>query len=341
MDKKSLSPHSLAAARESYPEDTKLPRSRLDVHDLLRRPFDVRSLALTGLFILALFYTIYFMRSILLPIVLAILLSYLLRPIVRTLARARIPASISAAVILVTLLAMIGYGFSFLAPPAVGWLQKAPYGLQQLQHKFYPVKQSMAQIANASGEIEKLASPVNPQAKATVEMKTHPITDALFVRTPEFLASALLLFILLYFLLAYDGVFLTKVIKLMPKLADKKRAVSIAHDIAVHISRYLFTVTAINVCLGLAVGTAVGMLGLENPIMWGALVAVLNFIPYIGPLTGIICIAVGAVLSYDSLGYALVFPAVYLGLATLEELHHALGDGPVPDTKSGVDPTLR
>src|SRR5438270_12034385 len=57
-------------------------RARLRTAELLQKPFDVRSIALTGLFILALFYTIYYMRSILLPIVLALLLSYLLRPIV-------------------------------------------------------------------------------------------------------------------------------------------------------------------------------------------------------------------------------------------------------------------
>jgi predicted PurR-regulated permease PerM len=74
----------------------------------------------------------------------------------------------------------------------------------------------------------------------------------------------------------------------------------------------------INTGLGLVVGTAVGILGLRNPIMWGAMVAVLNFVPYLGALTGIICITLGAILSFDSLGYALLFPGVYLTFATLE-----------------------
>jgi len=71
-------------------------RARLRVAELSQRPFDIRSIALTGLFILAVFYTIYFMRSVLLPLVLALLLSYLLRPIVRGLARLRIPWSFDA-----------------------------------------------------------------------------------------------------------------------------------------------------------------------------------------------------------------------------------------------------
>src|SRR5690348_8083395 len=76
-------------------------RARLRITELLQRPFDVRSIALTGLFILAVFYTMYFMRSVLLPVILALLLSYLLRPIVRALARWKIPLSVGAAFVLI------------------------------------------------------------------------------------------------------------------------------------------------------------------------------------------------------------------------------------------------
>jgi predicted PurR-regulated permease PerM len=291
-------------------------RARLRTAELLQKPFDVRSIALTGLFILALFYTIYFMRSILLPIVLALLLSYLLRPIVRGLAKLKIPLTVSAAVILIGLLVLVGYGISALATPTVAWLQNAPAGLAELQHKLLPVKKSVAQVTQATNEIEKLAT-TNAEAKA-VELKRHPITETFVTRTPEFIASAVFLVILLYFLLVYDQVFIAKLVKLLPTLSDKKTAVGIAQDIESQVSRYLFTITAINACLGLAVGTAVGLLGLRNPLMWGVMVALLNFVPYLGALTGIICMTIGAALSFDSLGYALIFPAVYLAFGTIE-----------------------
>jgi predicted PurR-regulated permease PerM len=291
-------------------------RARLRIAELLQRPLGIQSISLTGLFILALFYTVYFMRSILLPIVLALLLSYLLRPIVRGLSRLKIPLSVGAAVSLIGLLFLVGYGISALATPTTGWLQKAPAGFAELQRKLLPVKKSVAQVAQATGEIEKLAS-TNTETK-TVEVKKHPIIEMFFLRTPEFIASAVLLVILLYFLLVYDQVFIAKLVKLLPTLSDKKTAVGIAHDIESHVSRYLFTITVINTCLGLAVGTAVALLGLPNPVMWGVMVAVLNFIPYLGALTGIICMTAGAVLSFDSLGYALIFPAVYLALGVLE-----------------------
>ena len=291
-------------------------RARSRMAELSQRPFDVKSIAVTGLFILAVFYTIYFMRSILLPIVLALLLSYLLRPIVRGLARLKIPLPVSAALLLIGFFGLVGYGISALATPTVEWLQKAPAGLTELQRKLLPVKKSVAQVTEATGAIEKLAS-TNAEIKA-VEVKRHPIAEMLFMRTPEFAASAVLSLILLYFLLVYDQIFIAKLVKLLPTLSDKKAAVGIAYDIESQVSRYLFTVTAINVCLGVAVGTAVGMLGLRNPVMWGVMVALLNFVPYLGALTGIVCMTIGAVLSFDSFGYALIFPAVYLGFGVLE-----------------------
>lgn len=200
--------------------------------------------------------------------------------------------------------------------PAMGWFQKAPAGLTELEHKLLPLKKSMAQVTQASGKIEKLAT-TNAETK-TVEVKRHPISEMFFMRTPEFIASAVLLTILLYFLLVYDQVLIAKLVKLLPTLSDKKTAVGIANDIESQVSRYLFTITAINACLGLAVGTAVGILGLRNPVMWGVMVALLNFVPYLGALTGIICMTIGAVLSFDSLGYAFIFPAVYLAFGVVE-----------------------
>jgi len=257
------------------------------------------------------------MRAVLLPLVLALLLSYLLSPLVRALGRIKIGPPLAAAIVMIAVLGAIGYAVSFLAEPASGWLQKAPYSLHQLREKLVPLKQPMEKVEQATGELDKLTTTGGAQPNAVV-VKRSALAEAFLTYTPEFLASSVVMVILLYFLLAYDGVFLMKLIKIMPRLEDKKRALSIVRAIEKQISRYLLTVTAINIGLGIAVGTAVHLLGLRNPVMWGALVATLNFVPYLGALTGIICMTLGAILSFDSFSYALVFPGVYLVIATLE-----------------------
>lgn len=290
---------------------------QIRLSDLLRGPFDIKSVALTGLFVLAVFYTMYFMRAMLLPLVLALLLSYLLAPLVRLLARIRIHTAFGSAIVLLSLVGLLIYGISRLAEPVAGWLEIAPYSLRQIEQKILPLKKPMEKVAQASGEIEKLTTSAEPQAQ-TVIVKRNALAEAFRTQTPEFIASGVVMFILLYFLLAYDGIFLAKLIKVSPRLTDKKRSVSIVREIEAQISRYLVTITAINIGLGFAVGLTVHFLGLRNPIMWGVLVAMLNFVPYLGALTGIICMTLGAVLSFDSLGYAMVFPASYLVLAALE-----------------------
>jgi predicted PurR-regulated permease PerM len=267
--------------------------------------------------VLAVFYTMYFMRAMLLPIVLALLLSYLLAPLVRLFSHIRVNAPFGAAIVLLSLVGLLVYGISRLAEPVAGWLEKAPYSLHQIQQKMLPLKKPMEKVAQASGEIEKLATTPEPQAQ-TVVVKRNAFAEAFLTQTPEFIASGVVMLILLYFLLAYDGIFLAKITRAIPRLKDKKRAVSIVREIEMQISRYLLTITLINIGLGTAVGLAVHLLGMRNPIMWGLFVALLNFVPYLGALTGIICMTLGAVLSFDSLGYAMVIPASYLVLATLE-----------------------
>src|SRR3954466_10937312 len=104
-------------------ETTTPPRG---VAHRLRRPADIKSVALTGLFVLAAFYTLYFMRAMLLPLVLALLLSYLLVPLVRALAWIKIRPLFGAAIILLALGAALVYGASRLAEPVTGWIEKAP-----------------------------------------------------------------------------------------------------------------------------------------------------------------------------------------------------------------------
>src|SRR4051812_11480947 len=133
MGREMQKPQPAAASAGHNGEATKDDSPRLRLSDLLRGPFDIRSLALTGLFILAIFYTIYFMRAVLLPLVLALLLSYLFRPIVRALVRVHISPLIGAALILAGLAGTIGYGIYSLATPAAGWIAGAPYSLHQLQ----------------------------------------------------------------------------------------------------------------------------------------------------------------------------------------------------------------
>jgi predicted PurR-regulated permease PerM len=112
--------------------------------------------------------------------------------------------------------------------------------------------------------------------------------------------------------------FLQKLVRVMPTLHDKKSAVEISREIQQNISNYLFSVSLINLGLGLVVSGGLYFLHVPNAAMWGILVAVLNFVPYFGPVAGVFVLAAVGLLTFDTLWQALLPPTWYLLLHLLE-----------------------
>lgn len=281
----------------------------------------IGSFALSGLFILALFYTIYFARVFLLPITLSLLLTFMLKPVVRGLNnRLHIPEGIGAALVLLTLLGMVSYGIYKLSAPAAEWMSKAPQSLHEIEDKLHALRKPVKQVSETTKQVEKMTSVNDGESKQTqvVEVKNHNLRDFLLSQTSEVVIGIPTVLILLYFLLASGDLFLRKLVKVLPRLQNKKRCVEISRQIQQQISNYFFTVTILYVCMGLAVGMAMFIMRMPNPVLWGVMAGLLEFIPYLGPAVGIGVVAVVAILTFDNLGYALLAPLVYFGLTTIQ-----------------------
>jgi predicted PurR-regulated permease PerM len=151
-----------------------------------------------------------------------------------------------------------------------------------------------------------------------VEVKNSRSSNAFVNWTGSFLAGMGEAVVLLYLLLASGDLFLQKLVHVMPTLGDKKRAVDISHEIQQNISNYLFTVSLINIGLGVIVSGGLYFLGVPNAAMWGMLVACLNFVPYFGPLAGIVLLGAVGLLTFDTWLQALLPPAWYLVLHLME-----------------------
>lgn len=281
---------------------------------------DIRSVALTGLFLLALLYTAYLARTFLLPVIVAILLAFFFGPTIRRLKRWRIPESLSATVIVLGLLGVLGYGGYQLLGPASAWMARAPESLAKVNEKLKRFRKPVEQVTRTAEKVGELTSVPAPAGDGTlkVQLKDTSVQEALFGGTQALVGNAFVMFVLLYFLLAAGDLFLGKVVKVLPSLQDKKRAVAIARETEDHVSRYLVVSTAINVGFGVIVGFAVALLGMPNPVLWGVLAAATNFVPYLGALVMTAVLAMAALLQFDSLGQAMLVPGVFFALNTLE-----------------------
>ena len=289
--------------------------------ELFSGPVDVRSITLTGIFVLLVFYTLYFTRDFILPVVLAFLLTFLLAPVVRGLHRIRIPETIGAALVILAVLSGVVYGVYSLSGPARDWIERAPDGLRRVERRVRDLQRPVSEVREAAEQVQEQVEEMAGQGRrrsTEVQVEGRTLTGVVFTQTQAFLAGAVVTIILLYFLLASGDLFLRKLVRVLPRLSDKKAAIEIARDMEDHVSKYLVTMTLINTALGIAVGAAMRLAGMPNPVLWGVTAAVLNFVPYLGPVVTLGMIALVSLLTFEDLGRALVAPALYLGLNAVE-----------------------
>ena len=302
-------------------EEEERPRPDIKkLRGLLEGPFGVRSLALTGLFLLAGFYFLYFAKEFFLPIFLALLLSFLLSPIVRFLKNLHIPEAVGAAVVVLGLLGLLGTGLYELSGPVSSWMQQAPANMHRIERRLRDLKKPVQTVSKATEQVAKMAQvggSDQPQAPVTA-VATPSLGERLASGAFVFAASGVTMLILLYFLLAAGDMFLRKLIKVLPSLADKKRAVEIARQIETEISTYLSTVTFINVVLGLAVWGAMALIGVPNPLLWGVMATITNYIPYLGAMTMYVVLGGLGFLTFNDLPHALLPAGAFLVLNVLE-----------------------
>jgi predicted PurR-regulated permease PerM len=284
----------------------------------LKGPLDIRSIALSGLFLLAVFGTLYVARSVFMPIVLALLLSFLLAPLVSGLVRLHLPTPLGAAIVVLAILAVVGSGAYWLSGPAAGWMEQIPQSLERLETKVQTMKKSVAEISKATQQVETLAKGGPEQGTSVVEIQRPPLIGTILNQTLEAGAAIVVTIILLYFLLASGNLFLQKLVRVLPRFKDKRTAVTIVHQVEKDVSLYLLTVTMTNAGLGIAVGMAMYGLGMPNPVLWGVMVGCFNFIPYLGDIASTIVLTLVASLTFDQLGRILLVPAVFFALTSLE-----------------------
>jgi predicted PurR-regulated permease PerM len=274
--------------------------------------------AVKGLFILALFYTFYFARSLLLPVVLAVLFSLILSPAVRALKRLYVPEPVGAAVVVFGLSAILSWGLVQLFEPATDWLSKVPQIAEQVERKLSTLRRSVEQVTNAAAQVEALATVEGEGRPAQVVARPPSLVSRLVTGTQNILIAAGATVVLLFFILASGDLFMRKLVRVLPTLEDKKTAVAVARTIQSAIARYLFTITCINVALGIATGAAMHLLGMPNAILWGVMVALFNYVPYIGPAVSGTILTVVAFLTFEHMDEVLLVPAAYFVLETIE-----------------------
>lgn len=274
-----------------------------------------------GLFLLALSWFLEVAQDFVLPVLLGFFVAITFRPAIRSLVRYRVPEWLAASGFMI-IFAAVGVVIAYsIASPIAAFTRDAPMYAEKFAGKLRAIQESLASLTRFAEKIEAAATPSGAVAAQEVVVRDGPPIAYLGQITGysmNIVATMVLTLVIAAFLMASGDLFYAKLVRVLPTLHDKKTALRIVYDVERDVSSYLLIVTGINAVLGLAVALSFFVIGMPSPFLWGLLAFSLNFIPYVGAISGISIAAFMAVVSFDSLAYAALAPLSYAIINGLE-----------------------
>ena len=275
------------------------------------RPRSRGTLPVVGMFVLSVVLALYFGRAILMPILFGMLMAVVLAPVVERLSRFRIPEPVGAAIVMLGIVGTLVLAIEVLVIPAWDMLAELPVQVQNLLGELLVWIRSF-----------RFGSWLAP--RDTADLTKHvaaqgiTVTAALLQMAQSFIISAISACLLAYFLLSSGDLFLGKLVRVLPIFRDKIRAVTVVRTVQREVATYFASVSMINLGLGIGVTLLTWVFGLPMPWFWGALVALLNFIPYVGAGTSALLLLLAGMAFTASTGQALLLMACFIGITFFE-----------------------
>ncbi|MGC1728375.1 MAG: AI-2E family transporter [Steroidobacteraceae bacterium] len=260
---------------------------------------------------------LYVARDAFIPVALALLFALLLSGPVEALHRKGLPRSVSALLILAIFLGFLGGAVNLLWDPAQQWLAAAPRTSLTIQRKLGPLARLIHRIdlvTSRAGSITD-TGPGTAPAKAAAAPSN---SDGFLAETRTALVATTTVIVLTLFLLAAGVPVLARMSAAFASNTHASHVLRVIEAIRGEVGRYYATIAVINLGLGMATFGAMLALGMPNPLLWGVLAAVLNFIPYVGSATTLIVLTIVAFVSFNGIERVLAVAGAYLALATVE-----------------------
>jgi predicted PurR-regulated permease PerM len=309
------------------------PRAQDD--DDMPLPSDPKTIFLAGLFFLALLTALYAASAIMLPIALAIILRLLLQPFVRLLSRLHVPRGIGAALAIGLLMVGIAGLVSGIAGPGASWAAKLPDAIPKVEGKLAFLQRPLGTVQWVMKELQGIVSYSGgggigdgagspPPPAAGLPPAPAPRFDllgglgVLFSGTAAIATGLFTTLLVLFYLLVCGETFLRRIVEILPTFGNKRQAVETSLHIEQDVSVYLVTVTLINVTVGLCTLGIMWACGVANPLLWGVLALVLNFVPIMGAAVGIVIFLMASVVSLGVTWWALLPVGLYFVVHLIE-----------------------
>jgi predicted PurR-regulated permease PerM len=260
---------------------------------------------------------LYFAQDVFIPVAMAMFLALLLTPAVDRLQRWHFRRGVAVAIVMFVVFATAGLAINSAWGPATEWLSRAPQTMRKIDPRLQPLREMFERVdavAARAGQLTQGGAVVSGKPAIVTPVAGESTAIAL---TRNFLEALTVIPLTLFFLLGGPPLLARMGASLSGSEASVK-ALRLTEAIREEVSRYFGTVAVINVGLGVATAVVMYALGMPNPILWGVLTCLFNFVPYLGPIAAFFIIAIAALLTFDTLGRALAVPGAFLVLHLIE-----------------------
>ncbi|SFV30213.1 Predicted PurR-regulated permease PerM [Devosia crocina] len=225
------------------------------------------------------------------PVTLAIVVGLMFGPVADRVESFGVPPALSAAIVVLLLLGIIAGGIVVFALPLSEWVARAPLIWEKLQAQLANLKEPLESFSQFQTQLNDIWG---GDTAMRVNVEDGGAMASVALLAPAVLAQMLIFLASLYFFVATRDHIRISVLSLCVTRRMRWRTAHVFRDVENKVSRFLLSITFINLCVGCAVTLIMWIIGMPSPILWGALAAVLNYIPYVGQGTMIlILLAVG------------------------------------------------
>ena len=227
------------------------------------------------------------------------------------------PRTIAALLLILALFGtVVGLGTA-ISSPARTWAGKLPEGIPRLQERLNFLREPVDTLQRFLQQVEDFGG-AGPSPTIAVSAQGPTLLSKLFTGTRNFATGFFTTVLFLFFLLVSGDIFLHRLVEILPRFRSKRQVVDISQQIERDISAYLVTITIMNGAVGIATALAMWLTGVGDPILWGTVAFLLNFVPILGIASGVFIFLLAGLLTHDTLWQGLLPAGLYFGIHLIE-----------------------
>ncbi|QCB56965.1 AI-2E family transporter [Sphingopyxis sp. PAMC25046] len=296
------------------------PLHQIEIDDFRRdRLLAALALILGAAFCLGLPFALQAGAEFFLPLTAAIVIAIALVPLLEWLERRGLPSALAAFFALATFLAIINAALAIIVVPATGWFARIPESIPRIQSNLAPLIDFYSTLQRfVDRTLMSVASGTEATAQAVAATAPTSVVDYFISSAPSAAIQLFFAVLVIFFFLAGWTRLRKGTIRRRGSFDGAMQTARVIQNVVDATADYLATITMINAILGLSVALLLWALGMPSPFMWGGIVSICNFVPYLGPIVAAVLLGLGGLMTFDAVGLALLPALIFIGVHLVE-----------------------